>query len=412
MRSTGDAVRVRYVSLLQIAATIAIIGFHSGVRGGQAGWMAVEVFFVLAGLNMTRCFDRHAGVASYVLSRARRLAPEVGVVWVVAFALMALGWKSKSLLLFLLASPVFLQNFIEPFFDTGPDVNWIFLLSLWFVAALMQLSVLFYLLRKVIARYETSTLLGATLVLAFLGRIALLQLLGGTPRDLAAPVADTLYRMPLTHVEAVMAGILIGRGRLKGIGKYGPFLLLTMLGAGMANWMLVRPPLAIGSLGFPIGMPANYQYLWGYPLLALAAAAWCAPDGPLAALERLRLPARLDRAADALSRQTYGAYVFHGLILSAVWSVMRYGVAAPGPLARTVIFAGTTVGAFGAAWAFTRVCGWAAGESGSWIWAWTQSPRIRVRSQIHEIGVGELGHASPLGTSRFDLRAGQDPVRR
>jgi peptidoglycan/LPS O-acetylase OafA/YrhL len=75
MRSTGDAVRVRYVSLLQIAATIAIIGFHSGVRGGQAGWMAVEVFFVLAGLNMTRCFDRHAGVASYVLSRARRLAP-------------------------------------------------------------------------------------------------------------------------------------------------------------------------------------------------------------------------------------------------------------------------------------------------------------------------------------------------
>jgi surface polysaccharide O-acyltransferase-like enzyme len=258
---------------------------------------------------------------------------------------MALGWKSKSLLLFLLASPVFLQNFIEPFFDTGPDVNWIFLLSLWFVAALMQLSVLFYLLRKVIARYETSTLLGATLVLAFLGRIALLQLLGGTPRDLAAPVADTLYRMPLTHVEAVMAGILIGRGRLKGIGKYGPFLLLTMLGAGMANWMLVRPPLAIGSLGFPIGMPANYQYLWGYPLLALAAAAWCAPDGPLAALERLRLPARLDRAADALSRQTYGAYVFHGLILSAVWSVMRYGLAAPGPLARTVIFAGTTVGA-------------------------------------------------------------------
>ena len=106
---------------------------------------------------------------------------------------------------------------------------------MWFVAALMQLSVLFFLLRKAISRYETPTLLWATLVLGFLCRLALLQLLGGSPRDLAPTVADTLYRMPLTHVEAVMAGILIGRGRLAGIGKHGPLIAVTVLGAGLAG---------------------------------------------------------------------------------------------------------------------------------------------------------------------------------
>lgn len=351
--------RVRYLSFVQIAATIAVIGFHSGVRGGQGGWMAVEVFFVLAGINMTRAFDRHEGVVSYALSRARRLAPEIAVIWVIALVLIAVGWKDQSLSLFLLASPVFLQNFIEPFFDPGAEVNWIFLLSLWFVAALMQLSVLFFLMRRAIARYETATVVGATLVLGLLCRLALLQLIGGSPRDLAPAVADTLYRMPLTHVEAVMAGVLIGRGRLVGIGKQAPLFLATVLAAGFANWMLVRQPMAIGSLGFPIAMPFNYQYLWGYPLLAMAAAALCAPDGMLAALGERRRSARLEQVANGLSRQTYGAYVFHGLILSAIWSVMRYGDAAPSTLARAVMFAVTVVGAFGVAWAFARLCGWA-----------------------------------------------------
>jgi hypothetical protein len=113
--------------------------------------------------------------------------------------------------------------------------------------------------------------------------------------------------------------------------------------------------MAIGSLGFPIAMPFNYQYLWGYPMLALAAAALCAPDSWLAvAVERLSLSARVERSVDTLSRQTYGAYVFHGLILSATWAALHQLQVPMGNVVRTLMFLVATLGAFGAAWAFTR----------------------------------------------------------
>jgi hypothetical protein len=318
--------------------------------------MAVELFFVMAGLNLTRTLDRYDGVVSYTRDRARRLAPEVGVVWALVLICVLAGWKSPGLVAFLVSAPLFLQNFAEPFFPPDAYVSWIGLLSLWFVAALMQLSVFLFLVRKAILRRGAAFLLLGSLALGLLFRVVLVEALGGFQRNLSHDTADTLYRMPFTHIEAMILGVLLGRGLLSGIGRYIPLFALTILGAGLANAMLGQGSVTLGSLGFPIGMAFNYQYLWGYPLLALAAASVCAPDGPFAtAIDKLSMPARMEALVSAWSRLTYGAYVFHGLILAAIWNAMRQMGLPLGKLELAAAFLATTLGGFAAAAVFQRL---------------------------------------------------------
>ena len=72
----------RYVNLLQIGGALAIIAFHVGLWGLKSvGWIAVIVFFVLAGHNMAGTAGRSQSVFKYAGLRFHRMAFELAIVW-------------------------------------------------------------------------------------------------------------------------------------------------------------------------------------------------------------------------------------------------------------------------------------------------------------------------------------------
>ena len=184
-------------------------------------------------------------------------------------------------------------------------------------------------------------------------------MLGGLHRNVDYVIADTIYRMPFSHLTAMSMGVMLGLGRLQGINNYFSVIVTMVLGAGAMNVYALHGSLSIGSLGYPVDMMFNYQYLWGYPLLAVAAASLCAGDGWLAAtLAKLTMPAGLERWLDRLASLTYGAYVFHGLILSAASLGLRFSGWTLDSLGRFVLFLLIVVGAFFSAWLFQSLRAW------------------------------------------------------
>ena len=265
---------------------------------------------------------------------------------------------NREFVLFLCSAPFFLQNFIEPFFDSA-TVDWGFLLTLWFVAALLQLQIVLFIFRRYLIRGNLVVVLGVSITLTVLCQILTAEMLGGLQRNLDYMVADTIYRMPFSHFTAMIMGVMLGRGRLQGINRYFSVIVAMVLGAGVMNMYAMQGSLPIGSLGYPLDMMFNYQYLWGYPLLAVAAASLCADDGWLAAiLAKLTMPAGLERWLNKLALLSYGAYAFHGLILSPAIQGLRFSGWSLNSLGQLVLFLLIVVGAFFSAWLFQSLRTW------------------------------------------------------
>lgn len=123
--------------VLQIAGALSIIGFHSGLPFCEAGWTAVELFFVMAGMHMASAMKRQAGILEYGASRYKRLLPEVALVWVVVFSFVLLGFGSPGMRCFLASAPFGLQNLSPLFFQYQLPRDSVFG-ALWFVAALLH----------------------------------------------------------------------------------------------------------------------------------------------------------------------------------------------------------------------------------------------------------------------------------
>ncbi len=352
--------RSLFLNLLQVAGVLLIVGAHTGVRGTQFAQVALELFFVIAGLNMARYVDRYTTVTSLLWSRVRRLAPEIGVVWCIALAAFAVSLRGTGIEIFLITTPLFLQNFAEPYLQMIPGVNWVFLDALWFAAALVQLQVLLYVVRGVFTRYRPLFLVGAIAGVGILFAALVAAFHGGVTRNLEYASSDAIYRMAITHVSPFAFGFMLGRGLLPRFGRWFPLLAGITAILAIGNYILAGPEIGISSCGFPVGMPFNFQYLWGYPLVALLLASFCAPDGMIAAaVERVGIGRRWEFVLDRLARLTYGVYIFHGLILAGVqYELWSRGIERTGSV-KLVLFAVVACSAFTAAWAFQRGWRWA-----------------------------------------------------
>ncbi len=349
--------RSRFLNFVQIGAILLIVGAHTRVRGTQVAQVALELFFVIAGRNMARYADRYETLAPFVWSRARRLLPEISVVWCVALIAFLAGRSGAGVGVFLVTTPLFLENFAEPYLRPVPGVDLVFLAALWFAAALLQLQVIVFLMRKVFTRYHPLLLMSATVSvgIVFAGLVAAFH--GGVTRNLAYASSDTIYRMAITHASPFVFGFMLGRGVLPNFGRLFPTLATITAAMGILNYRLAGSDIAITSCGFPVEMPLNFQYLWGYPLVALLLASFCAPDGIIArVVERVKIGRRLDHIADRLARLTYGVYVFHGLCLAALkYELWSYGIVETAYV-RLLLFAVVGCAAFAGAWLFQQ--GW------------------------------------------------------
>lgn len=370
--------RSRFLNLLQIGGVLLIVAGHSRLRGAQCAAMTVELFFVVAGMNMARYVDRHKTLCAFAYSRATRMLPEISAVWLLTLLAFLLGLRGAGAEAFLISIPFFLQNFAEPYLQPVVHLDWAFLAALWFVAALLQLQILVFLLRKVFARYHPAFLVISTACLGAIFTALAALFHGGITRDLAYSSSDAIYRMAITHAPPFVFGFMLGRGLLPRIGKWFPLLAASAALMGALNYLFARPQIAISSLGYPVGMPANFQYVWGYPLVALALTSFCAPDSIVARVVfHIKCSPGIDRALDKLARLTFGVYVFHGVMLAAVEYVVWSRTAADTGRIRFLTFALVAIFSFASAWLFQR----------GWRWA-----RCRVCAEYPNLVGANAGH--------------------
>jgi len=348
--------RSRYVSLLRITGALAIVANHVGLPHANVAWILLDVFFVVAGMNMARALESDQSIASYGLSRIKRLGPEMLAVWCVAVAFLLLGRGTSGMSWFVATGPVFAQNLAHPLFAYTAPQDWVFT-PLWFVAALMQLQLLLFSMRRVIVRARPRIVLLAAVGIALLFRTLYTMLLAQSPASPTVRDALILYIQPLTHLEAIVLGVLIGRGALPRIGRLLPIFCVLAISLVAIN--LAHPPEgvrdAIGSaagLDFEYPLRLHYSHIWGYSVVALAAASLASRNGRLAdAIEKLPLPASVDKAVLTLASLTYGAYMFHGTLMATGLNAASIlaPLHAPGLL---LLFTITVLQAFLLAWLF------------------------------------------------------------
>ena len=137
------------------------------------------------------------------------------------------------------------------------------------------------------------------------------------------------------------------------IGRLLPFFCVATLGLGAVNVALSGGEVTRRSLGFPFLLQLNCAYAWGYSVLALTAASLCSRNGRLAlAVDALPLPRWTDSMVFRLASLTYGAYVFHGLLLATGTNAAMLLAWPHAPESRLLLFAVTAAQSFLIAWGF------------------------------------------------------------
>ncbi len=358
--------------LIQLAGAVAIVAFHTNAPGSQAGWMAVELFFVAAGMNMASALKRQPPLTSYAWARARRLLPEVSVIWLIVILALILGKGTAGMAWFAGTAPFFLQNLTPPFFDYDLPKDAVFG-PLWFIGALFQLQVILYASRKLWETASPVRIIAAVFAIGLLLRLSFILISSQQFRSLSVGDAESLYCMPFCHLEAIVLGILMGRGSLPAIGRWFPLFLSAILIAGALNLWLSAGRLSLGSLGYEFPLRANGSRLWGYPLLALAAASLCARDGPLArAVDGIHLSPRSQSLLAKLVAPTFGIYVFHGLVIALGLNGARFLENFPPLVSNSLVFVITLLEAAALAALFIVARHWLFKKL-----RWTEDPPVK-----------------------------------
>lgn len=284
-------------------ALLGVVFFHAGAL--PFGWLGVPVFFVLSGHFITRIlFERGTPVRVFLRNRLLRLAPLYLAACLALTALAVTGFGPRQLrgdLPYLwtwtydlrpLTSGWVDNNLYDHLWSLGVEAQ---LYALWAVFALT-------LSRRWLIRIVLVLAVGGPLV-----RIAVWGVLSaaGYPH---ADLADITYCLPTTYLDAFAIGACTAlpeiRDRLwPGLGAMvGGVLGLVVL--GQVGLGLLRHGRFQADLGFPIALPYQAGWVWGYSVVALAAGAVVLA---LARGARWFSWAPLAR----LGLVSYGVYLFH-----------------------------------------------------------------------------------------------------
>ena len=307
--------RCRYHALLQILGFVAVVAFHAEMPGMAGGWVAVELFFALAGFNMARMLRESSTFRDYLVARYRRLTLPLLLLVPAVVLLIARG--SKSAVTFAVFAPLQMHNLwrvsMGELWET--DIAWV---PSWFVASLFQLQLLVFLVRGALltAHVRVLVFVATAIGLAFRGSAG--QLFVEADGTLTAGAADALYWAPLTHVEALVGGLLLGLGRLQ-LSRRAADAGFAVVGVGVGALAVGLALVDYSWLGFPLGQDAAGAHVWGY--LALAFAAVVVVDKRQFVARWIlswKLSPKIDAAIESVSRLTFVGYVLHGTVLAFV----------------------------------------------------------------------------------------------
>jgi peptidoglycan/LPS O-acetylase OafA/YrhL len=321
---------------LRACAVFSVILFHAEYF--HAGWIGVQVFFVLSGFLITRILlaakrNSEAGprgsarefFCRFYWRRTLRIFP---LYFLFLLVLAAAFWLTRWPSRFPGAAP-WLFSYTFNFARLAPD--WPFTPAfdhLWSLAVEEQFYLLWPAAVWFLPAKKLRRLIIAMIVLAPFLRLGTAQLLTAwTPDRTLLSTGAGIYVLLSSHLDAFGLGAALAAGfplLTRQPLKKLMVCLAVIIGAGLAVLHSLRSERLSGwsSLGYPLTLAWHHQYVWGYTLVNLAAA-WfiallVAPDAGPGARRWLENP-----AAAYLGRISYGIYVWHAPVLALTVIVLR-----------------------------------------------------------------------------------------
>lgn len=295
---------------LRAIAVILVVAFHVGVPGFSAGFVGVDVFFVISGFLITRLLraELHASgridLADFFARRVRRLIPALTLV-VVATLTLALALETPSLELRPLAesalfasvflSNVYLQQAVSGYFGAQADVTP--LLHTWSLAVEEQFYLVWPILLIALAgagrrfKLRDSRLTASVLWVGALVSLGLFLAVGEVKPGAA------FFLTPFRAWE-------LGLGALLAVAPpvHGQRLGVTVQTLGLAA--ILSMTVLLGA--FKPSLPVLGAVLGAVAVVAGTAAA---PEGPVARLLAARVPV-------LIGKLSYGWYLWHWPLLA------------------------------------------------------------------------------------------------
>ncbi|HMI18738.1 MAG TPA: acyltransferase family protein [Sphingomonas sp.] len=309
---SGEPHPIRYrpdIDGLRAIAVVAVVLFHAELVSFPAGFMGVDVFFVISGYLITGILMKDTSIIRFYQRRARRILPALfvmlaavlaaGVFMLLPHDLSRTAWTTDATLLF--ASNIAfwrMSNYFAHGTQTWP------LLHTWSLGVEEQFYIFFPLLVRIVrVRGRIFALLLTLLALASFvaayyavahrnGTIAFYlvpfrawELLAGS--ILATGVIPPLSRWWARSIVGLagLAGILLPMATtllplpFPGLGAVAPVLgAAAVIYAGSGGKHLVSPILSWKPIVF-VGLISYSLYLWHWPVLAFAR--YWAIDDPL-----------------------------------------------------------------------------------------------------------------------------------
>jgi len=280
---------------LRAFAVLGVMAFHAGVGG--AGFVGVDVFFVISGYLITALLLREwqatggIDLAAFYARRVRRIVPAATVVVLASLALSALllapreqahvGWSAASALAFV--ANVFFQFTSGGYFDGRAEE--MPLLHLWSLSVEEQFYLAWPALLLMLLRRRPRNLLPVVSGLALVSFVAAEWLLAGagdaafyqTPArfwELAAggmvamaPVRALPRPTATIGLAIVLAACAWTPEHFPGFGALpavaGAVLVVAAVHGGASHALLRwKPVVAVGLVSYSL-------YLWHWPMLAL-----------------------------------------------------------------------------------------------------------------------------------------------
>lgn len=279
----------REIDGLRAIAVLAVVLFHAGLGG--AGYVGVDVFFVISGYLITALLlDEHRATGridllAFYARRVRRIFPAAALVVLVVLALSwtmppsdaraDLAQSAGAALLFV--ANVFFEFHTGGYWDAASDA--MPLLHLWSLSVEEQFYLLWPLLllftrsRKVFFALAIASLVLAEYWIARNPEAAFFRMPARFWELAVGGLIATLPRTPLPRwsatagVVVTLAACVVPLAQFPGIGALpavaGAALVIAAVHGGATNAFLAsRPMVGVGLISYSL-------YLWHWPLLAM-----------------------------------------------------------------------------------------------------------------------------------------------